>query len=163
FDWNDLGDGTVVVTLADVTGHGIGPALLASVCRAYSRANLNGNDSLLSGMQRVNNSIKQDLQTGRFVTFVAVVCREQDGSVEMLSAGHAPLFKYASNNRTLEEFEAHTVPLGILPFLHAEPTMLQMDSGDMVLLITDGFIEWENSGGEQYGTKRLAQCVRDAS
>ena len=38
FDWKSLPDGKVVVTLADVTGHGIGPALLASVCRAYARA-----------------------------------------------------------------------------------------------------------------------------
>ena len=38
YDWQVLPNGTGVVELADVTGHGIGPALLAAVCRAYVRA-----------------------------------------------------------------------------------------------------------------------------
>ena len=50
FDWTLLEDGSVVVTLADVTGHGIGPALLASVCRAYARASFNPKDSLANVM-----------------------------------------------------------------------------------------------------------------
>ena len=37
FDWRTLSGGNVVVSLADVTGHGIGPALLASLCHAYAK------------------------------------------------------------------------------------------------------------------------------
>jgi hypothetical protein len=46
YDWKKLSDGRWVVVLADVTGHGIGPAILASVCRAYSRASFNVHDPL---------------------------------------------------------------------------------------------------------------------
>jgi phosphoserine phosphatase RsbU/P len=42
----------------------------------------------------------------------------------------------------------------------AIPVLINMSAGDMVLLITDGFFEWENQEGEQFGTERLADVVR---
>jgi phosphoserine phosphatase RsbU/P len=54
--------------------------------------------------------------------------------------------------------------LGILPDLwDAVPVKLILKPGDIVLLITDGFLEWENSAGEQFGTERLAAVVRQFS
>jgi stage II sporulation SpoE-like protein len=54
--------------------------------------------------------------------------------------------------------------LGILPDLwDAVPVKLVLKPGDIVLLITDGFLEWENSAGEQFGTERLAAAVRQFS
>src|SRR5215471_13365416 len=161
FDWNQLEDGTLVVTLADVTGHGIGPALLASVCRAYARASFNSKESLASTMQRINKSFGADLSPGRFATFVAAVCRAGEDNLELLSAGHAPLFVYSHKNGQLQTYPAHDVPLGILPQLTtAESQVVAMQSGVLILLITDGFLEWENCTGEQFGTDRLEQIIR---
>ena len=42
FDWQMLPDGQILISLADVSGHGIGPALMAAVCRAYARATTAG-------------------------------------------------------------------------------------------------------------------------
>ena len=88
FDWKELENGSLVVTLADVTGHGIGPALLASVCRAYSRASFSNSDSLVGILQRINQSFGEDLAPGRFATFVAAICHAEDDKLELLSAGH---------------------------------------------------------------------------
>lgn len=161
FDWKQLEDGSLVVTLADVTGHGIGPALLASVCRAYARASFNPRDSLASAMQRINKSFGDDLSPGRFATFVAAVCRSENDNLELLSAGHGPLFVYSRNDDKLQILPAHDVPLGILPQLtSARSQIVSMQPGDLILLVTDGFLEWENSTGEQFGTARLEQVIR---
>lgn len=161
FDWTQLEDGSLVVTLADVTGHGIGPALLASVCRAYARASFNPRESLASVMQRINKSFGDDLSPGRFATFVAAVCRAEDDDLELLSAGHAPLFIYSHNKDELQILPAHDVPLGILPQLtSARSQVVSMQPGDLVLLVTDGFLEWENTSGEQFGAARLEQIIR---
>ena len=64
FDWKQLPDGRLVVTMADVTGHGIGPALLASICRAYSRASFKVEDSLPAILQHINESFEEDLTNG---------------------------------------------------------------------------------------------------
>ena len=160
FDWKELADGGLVITLADVTGHGIGPALLASVCRAYARASFRKGDSLASSLQHINESFGEDLSPGRFATFVAAICRPGDDRVELLSAGHGPLFCYSHSRSLVQAFPAHDVPLGILPKLTSEsPQVISMQEGDIVFLITDGFLEWENIAGEQFGNARFEQFV----
>jgi serine phosphatase RsbU (regulator of sigma subunit) len=163
FDWKSLRDGRVVVTLADVTGHGIGPALLASLCRAYARSSFDTHANVVHAMQHINRFFGEDLPAGRFATFVAAVCSSEEGKVELLSAGHGPLFVYSSARDTFEQFGAQAIPLGLLPELSsAEALVLHLDEGDMIVLATDGFFEWEDASGDQFGLERLEQAVRGA-
>jgi serine phosphatase RsbU (regulator of sigma subunit) len=163
FDWRKLRDGRVVVMLADVTGHGIGPALLASVCQAYARSSFDTNDDVVTALQRLNQYFGEDLMSGRFATFVAAVCSKDGGTVELLSAGQGPLFVYSSARDSFEELGAHAVPLGLLPELNADaPATLTLELGDMVVLATDGFFEWEDAQGEQFGVARMTQAIREA-
>ena len=161
YDWKRMPDGRWFIVLADVTGHGIGPAILASVCRAYSRANFNVRDSLDQILKNINLSFAEDLTPERFATFVAAICQEGSDEVELLSAGHGPIFVYSSDKQSFSLLEAQTLPLGTFPDLwEAVPVKLQMKPGDLVILITDGFLEWENQIGEQYGSERLAAVVQ---
>jgi serine phosphatase RsbU (regulator of sigma subunit) len=161
FDWKSLPDGKVVVTLADVTGHGIGPALLASVCRAYARASFTINKTLTTAFEHINQAFGADLCTGRFATFVAAVCCPRCHNVELLSAGHGPLCIYCCSKDRFTELKAHGVPFGILPSFQSDPpTQLQLRTGDLILLATDGFFEWENELGEQFGVGRMEEVVR---
>jgi serine phosphatase RsbU (regulator of sigma subunit) len=163
FDWKRLRDGRLVVTLADVTGHGIGPALLASLCRAYARSSFDTHNDLVKAMQHINQFFGEDLTSGRFATFVAAVCTEGSGRVELLSAGHGPLFVYSSARDAFDQFAAQAVPLGLLPELNSDaPQILNLDIGDFVVLATDGFFEWEDAAGEQFGVDRLTNAVRQA-
>ena len=161
FDWKPLPDGRLAVILADVTGHGIGPALLASVCRAYSRVSFVSGGSLTATLGQINKSFGEDLTAERFATFVAAVCTPGEDRVELLSAGHAPLFVYSFLKQELTKFDAQALPLGIMPdFASEAPVILSLQPGDLLLLITDGFFEWENSSEEQFGFDRLAAMIR---
>jgi serine phosphatase RsbU (regulator of sigma subunit) len=161
FDWMTLDDGKLVATLGDVTGHGIGPALLAAVCRAYARASLTAERDLSTAFGHINQALGHDLTPERFVTFVAAVCSPEGTEAEILSAGHGPLFIYSRSADRFTELEAQAVPFGILPFFNSDPpARLPLQSGDLVLLITDGFCEWENDCGEDFGVQRLEEAVR---
>jgi serine phosphatase RsbU (regulator of sigma subunit) len=161
YDWQLLADGRVVVALADVTGHGIGPALLAAVCRAYARANFRVGTGLLDAMEQINTALADDVGEGRFVTFVAAVCASGSPRVELLSAGHGPLFLYVLKEDCFEQISAQGLPLGIVAALVSEPPqVLELNRGDMLVLATDGFFEWANSQGELFGPKRLEQAIR---
>ena len=161
FDWRQFPSGRVVVTLADVTGHGIGSALLASVCRAYSRASFNSHDSLTTTMRHINLSFGEDLTEGRFATFVAAECQAGEDKVELLSAGHGPLFVFTAKTGAFQEYRAQGLPLGVERDLISDaPIVLHLQSGDLVLLITDGFFEWANAADEQFGFERLGDAVR---
>ena len=161
FDWKTLPDGKVVVSLADVTGHGIGPALLAAACHAYARSSFGVGQELPAALEHLNQDLGADLTTGRFVTFVAAVCCPGCAEIEMLSAGHGPLFIYSRPEDRFTELNAHALPLGILPsFASDPPTRVQLHGGDLVLLATDGFFEWENDQGEQFGVRRMEDVIR---
>ncbi len=162
YDWYTLPDGKILLALADVTGHGIGPALLAADCRAYARSSFSsGGDGLLPAMERLNALLSKDLQEGRFVTFVAAVCSPADSRVQLLSAGHGPLFLYFLKEDRFDEQGAQGLPLGISPTLISEPPLtVELNPGDMLVLATDGFFEWANAQGDQFETRRLGETIR---
>jgi len=163
YDWQPLPSGKFVTALADVTGHGIGPALLASVCRAYARTNFRNQDSFPKAMEEINSAVAADVREGRFITFVAAIFGPESSTVELLSAGHAPLFLYTLKSDRFDLMEANGLPLGISDaFASDPPYCLQLASGDLLLLATDGFFEWANAGQERFGTERLAQTIRAA-
>ena len=163
YDWQPLPSGKFVTVLADVTGHGIGPALLASVCRAYARTNFRNQDSFPKAMEEINSAVAADVREGRFITFVAAIFGPESSTVELLSAGHAPLFLYTLKSDRFDLMEANGLPLGISDaFASDPPYCLQLASGDLLLLATDGFFEWANAGQERFGTERLAQTIRAA-
>jgi serine phosphatase RsbU (regulator of sigma subunit) len=81
--------------------------------------------------------------------------------VELLSAGHAPLFIYWLQHDRFDKMEAQGLPLGISPELMSEPPQsLPFDSGDMLVLCTDGFFEWANAKEELFGSDRLEKSIR---
>ena len=161
YDLQLLPNGRVVAALGDVTGHGIGPALLAAVCRAYARANFRAQSGLLAAMEQLNTELAGDVGEGRFVTFVAAVCVPGSSRVELLSAGHGPLFVYVLREDRFDQIGAQGPPLGISPDLIFDPPrVLELNSGDLLVLATDGFFEWANREGEQFGIKRLEEAIR---
>jgi serine phosphatase RsbU (regulator of sigma subunit) len=161
FDWHELPDGRVVVMLADVTGHGVGPALLAAVCRAYARASIHTHRELQVAMESMNRALYEDMEEGRFVTLAAAVCSRKSGRVQILSAGHGPILVFRAADGTVKEMKAQGCPLGIMPDLVSDPPCeIELQPGDMILMPTDGFFEWHNAQDEQFGTERLAEVVR---
>ena len=163
FDWKTLPDGRVIASLADVTGHGIGPALLASVCHAYARSAFSTALDLPTALERINEDIGADLTPGRFVTFVAALCCPGCGDIKVLSAGHGPIFVYSRKNDEFIEMNAQALPFGIVPTFDPDPpAQFQLQNGDFVLLVTDGFFEWENHLGEQFGVQRMEEALRAA-
>ncbi|HEY5838595.1 MAG TPA: PP2C family protein-serine/threonine phosphatase [Pyrinomonadaceae bacterium] len=163
FDWQLLPDGRVAVSLADATGHGIGPALVSTSCRAYSRASLLAGADKNGLLDRLNSLLAADLSANRFVTFAVLFLDPADSSVKVLSAGHGPMLVYRHSTNQIESLEAHGIPLGMIAGVpYSNATNISLESGDLMAVITDGFYEWENRDGEQFGLQRLEDTIRDS-
>jgi serine phosphatase RsbU (regulator of sigma subunit) len=161
YDWLTLPDGRLIIVLGDVTGHGIGPALLMAACRAYARSSFAAHAELLPAITQINASIARDLDPTRFVTFAGVSCAPGTGELEVLSAGHGPIILFSAAADSFHEVDSQGVPLGILPDLvSGPPSKFHLQKGDIFLLITDGFVEFENPAHEEFGKKRLQDAVR---
>ncbi|HEY3039168.1 MAG TPA: PP2C family protein-serine/threonine phosphatase [Pyrinomonadaceae bacterium] len=163
FDWQTLPDGRLAISLGDATGHGIGPALVMASCRAYARASLlagNHNDGVLNIL---NQLLAEDLPANRFVTYVVVLLDPANAHVEVLSAGHGPIIWYRYATDKIENLEAQGIPLGMMAGAKYERgTEVRLEAGDTLALITDGFYEWTNPEGEEFGLVRLEAVIREA-
>jgi len=95
------------------------------------------------------------------VTFVTAVCSPREPRVQLLSAGHGPLFLYFRKEDRFDEQGAQGLPLGISPTLISEPPLtVELNPGDILVLATDGFFEWANAQGDQFETERLEEAIR---
>jgi len=163
YDRDVMSDGRLMIVLGDVTGHGIGPALLAAACRAYARSSFAVHTDLFAAMTQINARVSRDLDPSRFVTFVGVACSSSTGELEILSAGHGPLLLYSALENSFREIDSQGVPLGILPDFVSQPsTKIRLERDDILLLITDGFVEFENPAQEEFGKQRLEDAVRSS-
>lgn len=169
YDWQLLPGDRVAVTLADVSGHGLGPALMAAFCRAYARASLDGRPGLCEAMRHINALMTADLPPGRFVTLAAAVLTPGSGKVELLSAGHGPILVHRAASRTVERLEADGMPLGVDDRATFDVAgALTLSPGDALILVTDGFFEWRRASArpedhEQFGIDRLCDAILTAA
>jgi phosphoserine phosphatase RsbU/P len=161
YDYLTLPDGCLAVTIADATGHGIGPALMIAECRALFRATVSLSQDLSTVVGRVNNLLCEDLPDDRFVTAFFGLVNPADATLTYISAGHGPLIKYIRAKDEIVELRANGVPLGIMPDIPiADPDHFQMAPGDMMVVITDGFFEWHRPDKQQFGLERTYELIR---
>ena len=86
-----------------------------------------------------------------------------EGRLELLSAGHGPLMLYTASDDQVQGFEAHGIPFGIVPSMPYGPAQtIRLAPGDLLVLLTDGFFEWENAKEEDFGIPRLQDAIRAA-
>ncbi len=162
YDWHRLHDQRTVVLIADVTGHGIGPALVMAVCRAYARATAPDAGNAEELLNALNDLVYNDLaESGRFIT-MAVAVLTCDGRLNLLSAGHGPSLLYRAATGRIEVFGGDGPPLGIGPGQSYGPHVQRdLQPGDVLLLATDGFIEWaRQSDRERFGLEGLQNALR---
>jgi serine phosphatase RsbU (regulator of sigma subunit) len=164
YDWQALPDGRLAVVLADVSGHGIGPALVMAVCRAYARSTAPTTPDPAVLLTRLNQLLRHDLPADRFITFVVAIC-DPSGEIQLLSAGHGPTLLYRASTGRVTQFAGDGVPLGVLESEEYGPTTtLEMVQGDVLMMLTDGFFEWTRPGdGEAFGIPRLQEAFRAAA
>lgn len=163
YDWITLPDGRVALVLADVSGHGLGPALLAALCRSYLRAALIQHEDLGRALNLVNTLLSDDLPDGWFITTVIAALNAEDGTVELVSAGHGPNLRYQPEGNRFEAYPADSPPLGVLKALPlGVGRRFKLEAGDMLVLVSDGFHEWPAADGQRFGIERLQRSIASA-
>ncbi len=159
FDLQALDDGLLALTVADVAGHGIGPALLVAECRAFIRATLAQTREPAKLVELVDILLAEDLPDDRFITLFFALYNPATGQLHYNSAGHGPTLLYHHETRTVEELPPHGCPLGVAPELPKDETSVEMKPGDILAIFTDGFMEWADGAEVQFGNDRLGAAL----
>ncbi len=155
------GEDQVVMCMADVSGKGVGAAILMSNFQANVRAIFNsGSKPLIEKVQELNTRVMASAQGEKFITFFVAVYDKKSNSLEYVNCGHnPPLWIDAQGHSLLLELGA--VGLGMFKEL---PTIVsgnvEVLSGSTLICYTDGLVEQENEKSEEFGMTRLEEIVR---
>jgi phosphoserine phosphatase RsbU/P len=150
------------VVVGDVTGHGIGPALLMAETRAYLRVLAQSHEDLGAILTAANRVLADDVGVERFITMLLVSLDIRTRILSYANAGHPSGFVLNAAGDIKAELRRTGVPLGIKPDTDYQTArQLQLDSGDLVLLLTDGIDEAVSPREELFGIDRALAVVRD--
>ena len=146
--------------IADVSGHGVPAALIASMVKLAAtsqRAQADDPAALLSGM---NSALRGNTQN-QFVTAAYVYLDAQARELRYSAAGHPPMLLLRDDAVT--EIAENGLILAAFDFASYESTTHALRPKDRLLLYTDGIIEAANASGEFFGPERLSSLLRDTA
>lgn len=155
-----LGPRRLVLAIGDVTGHGIGSALLMSSARAWLRSAIEHEDSLVRTVTTIDRLFTEEADPGRFMTLILAELDVSSRRVSSVSAGH-PMPLVVRGGRLVETPRyGSNVPLGIdVGAAFVEEPTLQLESGDLVVWVTDGVWESADENGVQLGHQGIARVL----
>ncbi|MSR66539.1 MAG: response regulator [Pedosphaera sp.] len=160
FDFIPMSAGTWGLTVGDVTGHGIGPALLMSETRAYLRLLARYGDEVGDILARANTVLSEDLGDERYVTLLLVKLDPATRRLYYANAGHPPGFVIDRHGGLRLELRRTGMPLGLCPDVSYTPAApVELSSGETVILVSDGFEEAMSPQQEMFGRERLIECI----
>src|SRR5213078_4809236 len=123
------------IVVADVTGHGVGPALLMAETRAYLRVLARNREDVGEILNRANRMLAEDVDFERFVTLLLVKLEPDTNSLVYVSAGHPSGYVLDAAGNTKALLQRTGVPLGIQPTAqYSAAPRLALAPGDIVLL-----------------------------
>lgn len=162
YDWQLINDTRIIVSLADVTGHGVGPALVTAACRAYVRSTVSADVSPHDVIEKVNGLLNEDMPAGKFVTFAMIDLDTASHQAVLLAAGHGPTLLVRAKTGEIDSVSAQGLPMGISSdHMFDQAISFEFEPGDLIVLFTDGFFEWANEDGKQFGLDRLRAVVTE--
>jgi sigma-B regulation protein RsbU (phosphoserine phosphatase) len=160
FDVLALAPGTIAVCLADVSGKGIAAALLMANLQAAVRAFAPGSTGPGALCRKLNEVLCGSVAPGKFVTLFYGVIDSETLTLRFENAGHGSPIVLRGDS-TIVLTEGGTV-LGLFPNAQYEERRFSLQSGDCLLLTTDGVTEAANESDEEFGAERVTASARAA-
>ena len=163
FDLRTVAPGRIGLVLGDVSGHGIPAAMLMISAGSILRNNAprHGNN-LSAAISELNRHLVKNSEIGKFMTLFYGLLNDDRKTLSWASAGHDPAIWYKAKSTEFTELENTGMPVGIMDdaqFSQGGP--ITMESGDIVLIGTDGIWEAFNASGQMYGKERLVDLIKE--
>ncbi len=159
FEW---GADCLVICMADVSGKGIGAALLMSNFQANVKAIFQGDDSdLISKVKILNERVMDSAKGEKYITFFAAIYHRTSKLIKYVNCGHNPPL-WIDENGVSSCLELGSVGLGMFDRLPTiESGELMALPGSSLICYTDGLVEQENAEEIAFGMSRMEKVVRD--
>ena len=158
YDFLVVDEKHIAILIADVSGHGLPSALIASMLQTAFASQLAWASDPVRVLSGLNQALHGKFER-HFVTAAYVFVDIDKGMMSYAGAGHPPLLLWQSATQRVVQCEQNGLLLG--PFADAEysAAVFTLQMGDRILLFTDGIVETKNPSGVEFGTDRLRQAL----
>lgn len=156
------------IALADVSGHGRAVVALGAKLRELMQTYLAALEQT-NLMRDLNEAVISELDGVHYATMVAVGFHGRRGLLVMTNAGHPPAFWYRAQRNEWSWFEAKGAedrsgvsgtPLGLLPNVSYDRTIVKLDAGDLIVLYSDGISEATDADDKELGRDGLMSLAQ---
>lgn len=166
YDFLSLSGGRWGIAIGDVSGKGIGAALLMASLQASLRAQaLHPHLDLTTLIGDVNRLVHESSPTAFFASLFYAEYEPSTRVLQYVNAGHNPpiIVRPQAESCKLFPLRAEAVPIGMFADTQFATTKFQLEEGDILVAYTDGITEAANPSGELWGLERLENLVRSCS
>jgi sigma-B regulation protein RsbU (phosphoserine phosphatase) len=162
FNYFQLDSGLVALLVGDVSGKGVGAALLMANIQASLRTRF----ALGQGLSAIAEAIDRDIEANSpgpvYATLFIAIFDPKTRLLRYVNAGHNPQFVLRPGG-SLEKLSSTGLPVGMLAGHGYRERDVQLAPGDLLFFYTDGCVEMENEVGEMFGSDRLESLVAGAA
>jgi len=160
FDYIPTADGCLWIVMGDVSGHGISSALIMAETRAYLRSFVKTLSDPGDVLTRINQELTADVEGERFVTMILAHLDPRNLVLTYSCAGHVPGYIINAAGETFSVMGYTGIPLGVLrDYTYFSSEKIVLNSGDIVILLTDGITEAIAQDSEEFGSRRAIELV----
>jgi sigma-B regulation protein RsbU (phosphoserine phosphatase) len=159
FDFIPIDANRLALCLGDVTGKGLPASLLMANLQATIRGQTLIEATAKTCLSRANKLLCQSTDKCNFITFFYALLNHQAHQLTYANAGHNPPLLFSADGRR-RALERRGLVLGIRDHLTYEEETLALQTGDLLLIYSDGIIEAMNSWQEEFGEDRLIEVVK---
>lgn len=161
FDYIPMPDHHHGIVVGDITGHGLGAALLMAemhICfRTLAEHSLNTSEIF----ERANQLTKSDFGNFRFLTVLFACLHPATRSLVYLNAGHPSGYVISRQGEVRAELKSSDMPLGVHPLaIFPQASSVKLETDDVVVLLTDGVLDALVTENDPIGDRRALEIVR---
>ncbi len=162
FDFLTLPDGRLGLALADASGKGIGAALLMANLIGSLRAQTGSAKTVSDWTRAVNAQFFESTAPEHFATLFFGVYDEPSRLFRYVNCGHNPPLVLRTDG-AVESLAPSAPAIGIIEDWRCEERELQLASGDLLVVYSDGLVEARSAAGEELGERGLERILRERS
>ena len=163
YDFIPFDDRRLGLIVGDVTDKGMPAALFMALTRSTVRASLIGAASPAEGISAANLLISADSLNSMFVTLFYGQLDPAAGELTYVNAGHPPPLHYRAATDEFVELTRTGIALGLFGASQFQQGRAKLESGDCLLLYTDGLTDADNREGRRFGKDALQPLLRRAA
>lgn len=158
FDFYETAPGRLLVAVGDASGHGLDSSMVSSMMKSALYTHVSANRDLDESMVEMNRMMCDTVGRRRLMTLALLEIDVQGRRLRWVNAGH--VFPLMLRESQLHELEQSAYPLGVRREVEYAVVEERLQSGDRIVLVTDGCIEALDPEGEVYGWERLGNRLR---